>query len=156
MSTREYPSSAVAAVAAVVLSEKGELLVVKRRDPPGEGLWAVPGGVIEPGERILDAAKRELEEETGLTGDPDGVLGLAEVIRRDEGGAVKWHYVIVLVGFGAQTLRGELKPGGDAADVSWVPVEELAERSDVSYTTRLLARRVRSGALKLPLSQVIG
>lgn len=153
--SREYPAYAIAAVAAVVMKDRS-LLVIKRAHPPGEGLWAIPGGAIEPGERILDAAKRELAEETGLAGEPDGILGLAQVIRRDESGATRWHYLIVLVSFDPESLKGELKPSGDAADATWFPLEELLSRSDVTFTTRAAAELLARGGSKLPLSCIIG
>jgi len=155
VSSREYPAHAVAAVAAVVLKDR-KLLVIRRAHPPGEGLWAIPGGVIEAGERVLDAAKRELAEETGLTGEPDGILGLTQVIRRDESGAVRWHYLIVLVSFNPETLRGVLKPSGDAADAMWLPLEELLSRNDVAVTTRAVAELLARSGSRLSLSHVIG
>ena len=54
-------------VGAIVIDE-GQLLLVRRGNPPGEGAWSVPGGRVEPGERLQDAAQRELAEETGLAG----------------------------------------------------------------------------------------
>lgn len=155
MSSREYPAHAVAAVAAVVLSREHKLLVIKRAHPPGKELWALPGGVIEAGEGVLEAAKRELAEETGLEGEPDGILGVAQVIRHDANGMTKWHYVIVLVSFDPEKLRGELRPGGDAAEAAWFHLEELISRNDVSATTKSLAKLLREKALKLPLSCII-
>ena len=66
-------------VGAVVIDE-GQLLLVRRGNPPGEGSWSVPGGRVEPGEHLQDAAQRELAEETGLVGRNMRFLGWVERI----------------------------------------------------------------------------
>ena len=55
-----------ACVGAVVLDDAGRLLLVRRRNEPGRGLWSVPGGRVEPGESLAAAVAREVREETGL------------------------------------------------------------------------------------------
>ncbi len=55
-----------ACVGAVVLDDAGRLLLVRRRNAPGRGLWSVPGGRVEPGESLAEAVEREVHEETGL------------------------------------------------------------------------------------------
>ena len=72
MSTREYPDKPQVAVGAIVIND-GRVLLVKRSQPPSKGLWAIPGGRVELGETLKQAAEREIIEETGLTiraGDP--------------------------------------------------------------------------------------
>ncbi len=136
MST-EYPPYAIAAVGAVLVRD-GKVLLIKRGYPPGEGLWAIPGGVIEAGESIYEAASRELEEETSLRAKPLGVVWVANVVIRDGSGKVRFHYVIIDVLFDPNTVEGELKPGGDAVDAAWIPVDEALKRRDVTKTTKKL------------------
>lgn len=71
----------------------GKVLLVERAKPL-RGIWAFPGGHVELGEALEQAAARELHEETGLTARFHGLLGLYDVIRRDASGAVSVHYVI--------------------------------------------------------------
>ncbi len=141
MST-EYPSYPIAAVGAVLV-RNGSILLIQRGYPPGKGLWAVPGGVIEVGESIEEAAVRELEEETGIRAKPVGIVWVANVVVR-EGGRVRYHYVIIDVAFDPRTVEGTLRPGGDAVDVAWMRMGEVVERSDVSETTRKLVSYLMS------------
>src|SRR5438093_5462983 len=64
--TREYPDYPRVGVGAVVLS-RGRVLLVRRGKPPGEGRWSLPGGLVDLGETSVDAARREVEEECGIT-----------------------------------------------------------------------------------------
>lgn len=100
----------------------GKVLLVERAKPP-KGIWAFPGGHVELGETLEQAAARELYEETGMTARFSGLLGLFDVIRRDEDGLVTVHYVIAC-------YLGEAGPGqpvaaSDAADARWVDPESL-------------------------------
>ena len=148
---RLYPKYGIAAVGAVVILDN-KILLVERAYPPGAGKWSIPGGVVEAGERISDAAKRELREETGLEAEPLGILWVLNNIVRDESGRVKYHYVIVDVLFDSSTLRGELRPGGDVTGVSWFTFEEAASSPTVSKTVkRLLWRLENYGLTFIPL-----
>jgi ADP-ribose pyrophosphatase YjhB (NUDIX family) len=66
----------------------GSLLLVRRASRHGRGNWQLPGGFIEPEETIEQAAVREVEEETGVTGEVVGVLGLRSRYDRDSGNGV--------------------------------------------------------------------
>ncbi|MET1160554.1 MAG: NUDIX hydrolase [Thermoprotei archaeon] len=138
--SREYPGYAIAAVGCIVI-RGDEILLVKRGYPPRKGYWSVPGGVVEADESLYDAAKRELYEETGLSGEPYGVLAIADVtVRGDQG--IRFRYVITDVLFNPETIKGEPRPGGDAVDVSWFKLREVVERRDVTGTTRRLVKHI--------------
>ncbi len=148
---RQYPRYAIAAVGSVVI-RNGRILLIKRGYPPRAGKWAIPGGTIEAGEDIAEAAKRELEEETGLIAEPLGILWVYNAVVRDDAGRVQYHFVIVDILFDSSTIRGEPRPGGDAVDVAWVPLEEVVKRSDVTGSTRKLVDRIlRQGLSYIPL-----
>lgn len=132
---RVYPPAPVVAVAAAVLKD-GCLLLVRRASEPGRGKWSLPGGVVRLGERLREAVVREVHEETGLTIEVVGLLDVVEVIRRDEEGRIKYHYVIV--DYLARPLSGELRAATDALEARWVPLEEVRSLEITSTLRRLL------------------
>jgi ADP-ribose pyrophosphatase YjhB (NUDIX family) len=153
-SSRVYPRYAIAAVGAVML-RGDEILLVRRGYPPGLGKWSIPGGVVEPGERLGEAAKRELKEETGLEAEPIGILWVLNNIVRDEAGRVKYHYLIVDILFDPSTIRGEIRPGGDVTGVSWFKVDEVLTSPEVSRTVKRLIERIeKQGLTYIPIDGV--
>lgn len=108
----------VIAVGAVVVKD-GELLMVRRKNDPGKGLWSIPGGRLEPGEYISAAVAREVKEETGLDVEVLGLLGIFEVPGDP-------HYV-VLDHIASHAGDDEPVAGDDVDDVRWVPVDGVSE-----------------------------
>ncbi|MEM1931395.1 MAG: NUDIX hydrolase [Sulfolobales archaeon] len=148
---REYPQYAIAAVAAVLV-QNDKVLLIKRKYPPAAGKWSLPGGVIEPGEGLADAAKRELKEETDLEAEPLGVLWVLNNVVLDSNGKVKYHYLIVDILFDPRSVRGTPRASGDASDVGWFSLDEVKRRDDVSRTVKKLALRIESrGLFYIPL-----
>ncbi|MEM0066494.1 MAG: NUDIX hydrolase [Sulfolobales archaeon] len=148
---REYPLYAIAAVAAVLV-QNDKVLLIRRKYPPAVGKWSLPGGVIEPGEGLAEAAKRELKEETGLEAEPLGVLWVLNNVVLDASGRVKYHYLIVDILFDSHSVRGIPRASGDASDVSWFSLGDVKQRDDVSRTVKKLVLRIESRGLSyIPL-----
>jgi len=127
-----YPQTPRVAVGAVVIKDEAVLLV-KRGKAPSDGKWAIPGGSVELGETLQQAAEREILEETNiriLAGEP---VYTFDFIERDREGAIRFHYIIV--DLAAKYLDGELKPGDDAAQAAWIPFKDL-DNLDINATTR--------------------
>ncbi len=124
----------VVAVSAIVL-EGERVLVVERGKPPGEGLWSVPGGRLELGERVRDGVAREVREETGLLVE---VGALVEVLERM---GETWHYVIHA--HVARVIGGELVAGDDVRAVRWVDDAELAALPTTEGLADVIARARR-------------
>ncbi|MEM1541645.1 MAG: NUDIX hydrolase [Ignisphaera sp.] len=137
MSSRVRPLYAITAVGAVVL-RNNNVLIVKRGFNPGKGLWSIPGGVVEAGENIYEAARRELNEETGIDAKPLGVLLIINNIVRDSTSRIVYHYLILDVLFDEKSVKGSPRPGGDAIDVAFIPIDEVVKRSDVTRSTKYL------------------
>jgi ADP-ribose pyrophosphatase YjhB (NUDIX family) len=112
-------------VLAVVLRGP-EVLLVCRANPPDAGLWGYPGGKVDWGETIEAAALRELHEETGLRAEVGAVLGQADAISRDAGGAVLFHYHLVAVA--CRYLGGVPVAGDDALAARWVAQADVLAR----------------------------
>ena len=106
-------------VGAVVLAAEGRLLLIRRAHPPGQGLWSIPGGRVEPGESDEAALIREILEETGLHVDIGREVGV--FVRELASGD---RYVIR--DFLATVVRdGPLTPGDDADDAAFVHPDDF-------------------------------
>ena len=127
----EYPPCPQVAVGAVVV-KNDRVLLIKRNKPPGEGLWAIPGGRVELGETLQQAAEREIMEETGLTIQAKDPVYTFEVIEPGGTGRPRFHYVII--DLAAEYVKGELSPSDDASEARWISSQEL-KRLPVSQTT---------------------
>jgi ADP-ribose pyrophosphatase YjhB (NUDIX family) len=95
----------------------GHVLLVERAKPP-LGLWSLPGGHVEAGETALDAARRELTEETGITATLTAFVGFYEVIRHDSSGTLAAHYAIAC--YTGLAEEGEAVAASDARALRWV------------------------------------
>src|SRR6476646_8960366 len=112
-SARQYPDRPHLGVS-VAVWRGGEVLLVKRGRAPFAGLWSFPGGGVELGERLEEAARREVREETGIDVAIVRQIDQAEIIARDENGRIERHYVLIV--FAARLVGGELDAGDDAAE----------------------------------------
>jgi len=120
---RAYPSEPSFGVGAVII-ENGNVVLVRRGQPPLDGRWTLPGGLVELGESIEQAVIREVEEETGWLVRVVKELALFDFIEKDDDGSVRYHYV--LADFLCAYVRGELAAGSDVKDVRRVSLDELA------------------------------
>jgi 8-oxo-dGTP diphosphatase len=130
-----YPNLPLVAVGAVVFN-KDKVLLVLRAKPPAENHWTIPGGCVELGETLQEAAEREIREETGLTIQAGEPVYTFDIIERDANGAILFHYVIV--DLAADYVSGELRPGDDATDVCWASFKEVKSLKVSAATRKLL------------------
>jgi len=119
---REFPELPLVGVGAIIIKD-GRVVLVKRAHPPIQGQWSIPGGVLEVGEFVREAAIREAREETGLTVEPGELLGVYDRILRDDQKRVQYHYL--LVDFLCRPVGGQLQAATDAVEVRWFTREEL-------------------------------
>ena len=116
-----------------------QVLLVHRANPPDQGMWGYPGGKIDAGETLAQAALRELHEETGISAEAVGVLTALDAFERDANGQVKRHFILI-----AMLCRwngGEPVAGDDALEARWFPVAALEESGlelsqDVAWVAR--------------------
>jgi ADP-ribose pyrophosphatase len=136
---RWYPDAPIAAVGVVVFKD-GKMLAIKRSQEPSKGKWSVPGGRVELGETVYEAARREVLEESSVEIEVERVLDAADNIVRDEKGRVKYHFVII--DLLARYVSGEVKAQSDAEECRWVTPQELLEL-DITPTVRDMMKRNR-------------
>ena len=121
---RDYPDQPLVGVGAIII-EGDRVVLVKRGHPPLAGEWSIPGGVLEVGETVREAAVREALEETGLAVEPGDLLGVFDRVLRDEAGRTQYHYV--LIDFLCRRISGEPHPAGDAVETRWFTREEAGQ-----------------------------
>jgi 8-oxo-dGTP diphosphatase len=119
---REFPEVPLVGVGAVII-EENRVVLVKRAHPPLQAQWSIPGGVLEVGELVREAAVREAREETGLIVEPGELLGVYDRVLRDPKQRVQYHYV--LIDFLCRRVGGEILAGSDATEVCWFTREGL-------------------------------
>lgn len=149
MSRREYPERPIVGVGAVVIRD-GKILLVKRGVAPSKGLWAIPGGTLDLGETLQQAAEREILEETGITIRAREPIYAFDYFERAEGGRVRFHFVIVDVA--ADYISGDAKGADDALDARWLAAADL-DCLPVSESTLKLLHAV--GFIKRDYSAVM-
>jgi len=118
---REYPDRPLVGVGGVVI-QGNRALLVRRGGEPLKGEWSIPGGLIEVGESLSDAVRRELKEETGLDVEPLEIIEVFDRIFRS-GRRVRYHFVIV--DYVCSLKGGRLRPASDVLDARWVAREDL-------------------------------
>jgi 8-oxo-dGTP diphosphatase len=137
---REYPETPFIGVGAIIV-EAGRVVLVKRGHPPLSGEWSIPGGVLEVGEMLREAAIREAWEETGLEVEPGEVLGVFDRVVR-EGERVRYHYV--LIDFLCRRVSGELRAGSDADEVRWFEPGEVPSLNLAKDTADVIQKGLES------------
>ena len=118
-------------VGAVVFNEKDEVLLIRRGKEPHYGRWMVPGGTLEWGETLEQAAVREVREETGIEIRIETFVEIIEAITPGENG---FHFVIM--DYAATAISGTPVAGSDALEAAWVPIRDFGARD---LTDELLA-----------------
>ena len=103
--------------ASVAVFREGKVLLATRTQPPADRLWSLPGGKVEAGESLEEAALRELMEETGVAARILGFNRHVEIVGRSEAGTVTHHFVVA--SFVGEWLAGEPAPGPEAGAVMW-------------------------------------
>ena len=121
-SRRLYPEKPIVGVG-VLIQDGDRYLLIKRAAEPDAGLWSIPGGLVELGERAGEAAAREAREETGLEVEITDVLDVVDKIVEDETSKIKFHFVIV--DYLADYMGGTPVASSDALDVVWARAEEF-------------------------------
>jgi ADP-ribose pyrophosphatase YjhB (NUDIX family) len=117
-----------------IYNPRGQVLLVQSGKAPRAGKWGLPGGLIDLGESLVDAAVREVTEETGVSIAVGGLVTTFEPIYRDAEGKIEYHYVVLE--YWAHYLGGEPVAQDDVVATAWV---ESADLEGYSLTSEQIA-----------------
>ncbi len=120
---RAYPERPILAVSAAIIRD-GKVFIARRARGPALGVWTMPGGMVEAGETLSDALKREIAEETSMSIEPVALAGHREVVMHDDAGRVSRHFVIMC--FASRWIGGEPQLNDELDDSGWLRPAELA------------------------------
>ena len=135
--SREYPARPILAASAAVFRD-GKVLLGSRRNAPGAGVFSLPGGLVEPGETLEQAALRELMEETGVVAEIVAYNDHVEAIQRDDDDRVRRHFVII--SFVARWISGEGEPNEELGELIWADAKTAASLNTTTGLPAILAR----------------
>jgi 8-oxo-dGTP diphosphatase len=133
MRGREYPDAPLVGVSVIVFDTDDRILMVQRGNEPSQGLWALPGGLVELGEPTKAAAQREVKEECNIDVEIGDVANVVDLILKDPEDEIKYHYI--LIDYFGYYRGGEIVPETDVLDVRWVSRGEL-DNYDIPEITR--------------------
>lgn len=140
-SDREYPAHPLVGVGALIHDEQGRVLLIKRRFEPNKGKWSLPGGLLETGETLLEAGKREVREELGVEMRAEELFHVSEEIIRDPHGKPRFHFI--LVDFLASLPSGgeeAITLDGESESFLWFRPEEVGGLETTENTRRIVGR----------------
>jgi 8-oxo-dGTP diphosphatase len=134
---RDYPDRPYLGVGAIIVRDN-QVLLVRRANPPLQGEWSIPGGLVETGETTKQAVVREVREETSLEVEPLKLVEVFERVLYDGESRVQYHYV--LIDYLCGPISGDTRAGSDVTEVHWATLDEL-ESFKVSKDTCAVIRR---------------
>ncbi len=121
----------------MIVHRDGEILLIRRGREPFKGQWAVPGGFVEHGETVENAATREIMEETGVMVKLVDILGVYSDPTRDP----RDHHISIV--FVAEFVSGKAQGGDDAAQAEWVSLDSIGP-NDLAFDHYLILRDFRT------------
>jgi ADP-ribose pyrophosphatase YjhB (NUDIX family) len=148
--SRRYPDRPYLGIGALIFrrnDDRLEILLVERGKEPLKGLWSLPGGILEVGEKLVDGIRREVREETGLVIEPLTMFEIFERIMPDAEGRAEYHYV--LIDYICRVTGGDLRAASDVSAVAWLPRDRLCDYRITEGTLEVVFR-----AFDQPLGQL--
>jgi len=134
---RDYPDRPLLGVGAVIV-KNDQILVVRRVNPPLQGQWSIPGGLVDTGETTKEAVIREIREETSLNIEPVELVEVFERILRDADSRVQYHFVVI--DYLCRLVSGQPHAGTDVSEIRWARFEDLNALGITPETTSVIQK----------------
>lgn len=134
---RRYPARPMVGVGAAIF-RGDQVLLVQRGREPSYGKWTLPGGLVELGESLEEAVRREVMEEVGLKVEVKDIVAALDRVIRDAEGRIEYHYI--LLDFLCESLEGEPLPATDVMDCAFVSIEAMGDYLLTSGTQEVVRR----------------
>lgn len=135
------PASKPVSGVSMCVVKDGKVLLAKRGNPMGFGLWSFPGGHVKDGEPLREAAVRELAEETGINASIVKIIDTIDIVHKDSSGNVEAHFVLSV--FLGEWISGEAVADSDAMAVKWVTAQQAAKLKSTPGTTEFVEAAIR-------------
>ena len=133
--SRDYPDRPICGVGIVVFHQQ-KVLLIRRGKPPRQGEWSIPGGKQKLGETLQQAARREVQEETGLKLGPLMLVDVVDSIFKDSQKQIQYHYS--LIEWTGEFVSGELNAADDASDAEWFELSEIKNQGLWEKTVEII------------------
>ncbi len=134
---RRYPDKPMVGVGAIIF-RRDRVLLIKRGREPAYGMWSVPGGLVEVGESLREAVRREVLEEVGLDVEVRDLVAALDRVILDEQGRIEYHYI--LLDFICESEEGNPAAASDVLDCSFAAVDSLSQYSMTEGTEQVIRR----------------
>ncbi|HZQ06268.1 MAG TPA: NUDIX hydrolase [Anaerolineae bacterium] len=138
--SREYPLHPIPGVGVIAFKDN-TVLLVQRGKEPRRGEWSIPGGAVEVGETVREAALREFAEECGGDIELRDLVDVVDIFGRDDENKIRYHYIVA--DYWAEWRGGELYASSDVMDARWVSPDQLDEYGLPSYTRAVIEKAVQ-------------
>ncbi|MEM5787237.1 MAG: NUDIX hydrolase [Syntrophobacteraceae bacterium] len=142
---RQYSDRPLAGVGAIIFRDD-QVLLIKRGRAPSIGKWSIPGGLVELGESLEDAVRREIREEVGLEVRVVDLVAALDRVILDRNGRIEYHYI--LLDFLCESIQGDPLAATDADDCIFAPLKDLPTYDLTRGTEKVILRAYEQAKLK--------
>jgi 8-oxo-dGTP diphosphatase len=140
---REYPAHPLVGVGALIHDGEGRVLLIKRKFEPNKGRWSLPGGLLETGETLVEAGRREVREELGVELDVEGLFQVSEEIIKDGEAKTRFHFVLVDFLASMRPKASRITLNDESESFIWYRPEDVKGLDASENTTRIVEKYLK-------------